>query len=121
MKTTSKTMLLFLLLMDWTPQIMKRVIDRNSETQFLNLGMSQKSAHTNFSETQFMNIDMNQKSVNNKMINKTFIDDQSNTVMLIKLNVTINNGKHTKSTISPKTRDPSIHPELASGYGRSGA
>merc|ERR1711867_260990 len=30
-------------------------------------------------------------------------------------------GKNEKSAKSPKTRDPSIHPELVSGYGRSGA
>ena len=117
MKTTSKIMLLFLLLMERTPH-KSGVIDRNRKPQVLK-GMSQEAALSNYSETLFFKIDMHQMTINNKII-KVFIDDQSSTEMLIKPKNS-NNGKNLKSAKSPKTRDPSIHPELVSGIGRSGA
>ena len=118
MKSTSMTMLLFLLLMERTPH-KSGVIDRNRKPQVL-MGMSQEAALPNYSETLFSNIDMYQKTVNNETT-KMFIDDQPNNVLLIKSNNLINNGKNLKSAKSPKTRDPSIHPEPVSGYGRSWA
>ena len=118
MKTTSTIMLLFLLLMERTPH-KSGVIDRNRKPQVL-MGMSQEAALPNYSETLFLNIDMYQKTVNNETT-KMFIDDQPNNVLLIKSNNLINNGKNLKSAKSPKTRDPSIHPEPVSGYGRSWA